>query len=94
MTQNTSNNEELQATIAGLKDALEKAELKVVMHEAVWKTSQKLLTERNEEINCLEQQVQLYKQEFADASKSNLEMLEVLEKTKIALDDMVKSLNN
>lgn len=93
MTQNPSNNEDLHATIAGLKDALEKAEIKVVMHEAVWKTSQKLLTERNDEINSLEQQVALYKQEFSDASNAHLKLLVCVEAVKKNLENLLDSMN-
>lgn len=92
MTQNPSNNEDLQATIAGLKDALEKAEIKVVMHEAVWKTSQKLLTERNDEINSLEKQLALYKQEFSDASNAHLDLLNILYAIKADMKDTLDSI--
>ena len=95
MTQNSSNNEELQkAYIQGLNDHIDKANIKIAMHEALWVTSQKVLGEHLATIKHLNAQVEFFKQEFTDASNQHLKLLMVVEALKKNLDNLLDSMNN
>jgi len=77
----------------GLKDALNKATIKVSVQETLWVTSQKVLGEQLETINHLNAQVEFFKQEFEDASNQHLQSLYVLQALKKSLENMVDSIH-
>ena len=83
--------DEHRAEIASLKAELSEAKVKIEAHEMTWKTAQHLLSQRNEEINSLESQLALYKQEFNDASNQHLHCLYVLESLKKSLENILDS---
>jgi len=76
----------------GLKDALDKATIKVSVQETLWVTSQKVLAENLATINLLNTQVEFFKQEFADASNQHLQSLYVLEALKKSLENILDSI--
>lgn len=85
--------DEHRAEIANLKEELSNANVKIAMHEALWKSAQQVLGERNEEIISLEKQVQLYKQEFSDASNQHLSALNVIQAIKAGLKNTLDSID-
>lgn len=79
-----------ERVVARLDAELKDAKVKLDAHESLWKTSQNVIAKQAEEILSLEKQVELYKQEFADASKESLEILDLMQNTKHSLESVME----
>ena len=83
---NQNNTNELNRLDLELRDA----KTKLDAHEALWKTSQKVITDLRSENEELKTLVTHWKQECADASKQSLDTLDCLEKTKHSLEGVME----
>lgn len=69
---------------------LRDAKIKLDAHEALWKTSQKVITELRSENEALQKMATHWKQEFADCSKQSLDTLNLMQNTKHTLETVME----
>jgi len=79
-----------ERVVARLDAELKDAKVKLDAHESMWKTAQSVITQQSEEIQSLEKQLKLYKEEFADASKQAVEVLDLMQNTKHSLESVME----
>ena len=100
MTNNDSQNELNQfifphkdkstAELNRLDLELRDAKIKLDAHEALWKTSQKVITDLRSENEELQKMATHWKQEFADCSKQSLDTLNLMQNTKHTLETVME----
>lgn len=100
MTNNDSQNELNQfifphkdkstAELNRLDLELRDAKIKLDAHEALWKTSQKVITDLRAENEELQKMATHWKQEFADCSKQSLDTLNLMQNTKHTLETVME----
>ena len=100
MTNQTSTNELNQfifphkdkstAELNRLDLELRDAKIKLEAHEALWKTSQKVITDLRLENEELQKMATHWKQEFADCSKQSLDTLNLMQNTKHTLETVME----
>lgn len=79
-----------ERVVARLDAELKDAKVKLDAHEALWKASQKVITDLTVELIKVKEQNQLYKEELSDASKQSLDTLNMMQNTKHALESVME----
>lgn len=79
-----------ERVVARLDAELKDAKVKLDSHEALWKTSQKVITDLTVELIKVKEQNEFYKQELSDASKQSLDTLNMMQNTKHALESVME----
>lgn len=79
-----------ERVVARLDAELKDAKVKLDAHEALWKTSQKVITDLTVELIKVKEQNEFYKQELSDASKQSLDTLNAMQNTKHALESVME----
>lgn len=79
-----------ERVVARLDAELRDAKIKLDAHEALWKTSQKVITDLRLENEELQKMATHWKQEFADCSKQSLDTLNLMQNTKHTLETVME----